>query len=348
MLPGGDPQFYGLLFVLLGLYAGMLAFFANAKHIAIGADRIVISRAFRTETVPQSDIVGYWRGLYRIRLETTTSQGLIKFMPALLDDPRVAPFFAGLVNLDAAAENDPALGPTLEARRKRLRGLRWRQVTLNSVVLVMMAVFFAAMIAGSRDSVFWQIVIAGWVAMAAAVPLIAIAISALHRKLPVFGLCSPVEGTDIFFLVLGPGSALLLAAMADVNLFDLDKALIAAATIGIALALVTLLADPRTRRIKAFGALAVLFAIWGYGLLVESNSVFDPGPGETYQAQVETKHRSDNMYYVNVGPWGPMKNGAELSVYEDDYKTVRAGGTVTVYLCHGRFGLRYYDIAPCN
>jgi hypothetical protein len=272
---------------------------------------------------------------------------LIEFPPALLDDTRVAPFFAGLVNLDAAPESDPALGPTLEARRKRLRELRWREVTLRSAVLVMVAVFFAAMIAGSPNSVLWQIVIAAWVVVAAAVPLIAIAISAAHRKLPAFGLCSPVEGTDIFFLVLGPGGALVLAAIADVNLLDFGKALIAAATVGIALAFVTLLADPRTRRVKAFGTLTMLFAIWGYGLLVESNSVFDPGPGEAYKVLATAKHRSGNMYYVTVAPWGPMKDGAELSVYKDDYKTVRASGTVTVYLCHGRFGLRYYDIAPC-
>jgi hypothetical protein len=350
VITGLDRQFYVLAPLMLAGLFSLLAYNARVSRIDIWPDRVEVSNAIRNRAFPKADIVGYRRSLFRgkivLVLKTFDRKRTRTIRGDLTGDPVLAEFLNGIPYLDAALENNSALGDTLEARRDYVRAIRWRALFLNSLGYLTLIVWLALMLAGDVHALFWQITATAFVVAAIAAPFVAIAVSFAARNLPLLSLRRDDSGASITPLLASSG-VLALSALADVNILDWDKTLLYSAALAALLLLLLFVVDRRTRIWAVFSDVVTIFALYAYGTVTETNTILDRGRPQVFQAKVLAKDKHDRLYHVTVGPWGPFPQGGEIGVFEGTYADIRVGQKADIYLCPGFYGIRYYDIGSC-
>jgi hypothetical protein len=89
---------------------------------------------------------------------------------------------------------------------------------------------------------------------------------------------------------------------------------------------------------------------YGYGLAAAADTIPDRATPANYSVTVENKHEShgrSTSYYLDLGPWGPMRGPNSLSVPLSIYDAATIGDQVCLELRPGVLRVRWYQMVPC-
>jgi hypothetical protein len=105
-------------------------------------------------------------------------------------------------------------------------------------------------------------------------------------------------------------------------------------------------ADPSLRGQKGrIAGLLVFSMIYGWGITIEADTLFDRSSGTTFVASVEGKHMDTGKgttYHLDLDAWGPKKSSNSLRVRPATYDAVRRGDSVNLVVKSGTLGIRWY------
>lgn len=153
--------------------------------------------------------------------------------------------------------------------------------------------------------------------------------------------------------VIVPGLVLLMRAVSDVGVLDLQRTLIFAAVTAVVLGWAALLCDTAMRARPWNALLLVLLGCaYGYGTVVLANSRLDFAPGDVYHVPVLARHVSrgsrSTSYYLRLDRWGPRTEPADVRVSAELYREVEPGTTVCVHHGPGALGISWYEVDLCG
>ena len=244
-------------------------------------------------------------------------------------------------SFEAAVSADPELGATPEDRQRRLA--RARSI--------------------ARMAVWANAALIGWtflyprpyglvILLLVALPWIALWIVA--REPGIYGFNAPRNSArpDLTVLLISPGFLLMGRALMDVQILDWQRLLWWAVLVTICLAGAIVRALPAVRE-KPGPALLTLLLLgaYGYGACALGNALLDRFPAASYTAQVYGKHVTGGRQKtpeIRLGPWGPRKAAADVTVPWELYRGIRIGETVCVRVHPGALGVPWYRVARCQ
>jgi hypothetical protein len=149
---------------------------------------------------------------------------------------------------------------------------------------------------------------------------------------------------------VGPGLCLLLLSLGQHLLHWTDAIPIAAVT-AIALWGAAVTVEPAYRN-KLRSSMSFLFLVlpYGFGAVVNLNTVLDHSPAREFQTQVVSKpaQSGNNPRMLYLASWGPVGETREVPVGGSLYRSVEQGDTVCVDLRRGAFGITWYDVHACD
>jgi hypothetical protein len=90
-------------------------------------------------------------------------------------------------------------------------------------------------------------------------------------------------------------------------------------------------------------------SVYGFGGIMQINSVYDQSALHTYKVKVLDKHSvigKSTSYYLTIDQWGPVNNYRESAVDKSVYDGMAIGGTVKVTLKNGFLNIPWYHVAP--
>lgn len=150
-----------------------------------------------------------------------------------------------------------------------------------------------------------------------------------------------------------PGIVLMVRALSDVGVLDLERTLIFAAVTAFVLGWAALMCDAAVRARPWNALLLMLFGCaYGYGTVVLANSQLDFAPGDVYHVQVLGRHVSrgsrSTTYYLRLDRWGPRTEQADVRVSADLYREAEPGTTVCVHRGPGALGISWYAVDLCG
>ncbi|HWZ62845.1 MAG TPA: hypothetical protein VNX02_07485 [Steroidobacteraceae bacterium] len=153
--------------------------------------------------------------------------------------------------------------------------------------------------------------------------------------------------------VIIPGLVLLVRAVSDVGVLDLERALIFAAVTAFVLGWAALRCDAAMRA-RPWNALRLMLlgCAYGYGTVVLANSQLDFAPGDEYRVAVLARHVSrgsrSTSYYLRLDRWGPRTGPADVRVSAQLYRDAQPGTTVCVHRGPGALGIPWYAVDLCG
>ena len=150
-----------------------------------------------------------------------------------------------------------------------------------------------------------------------------------------------------FFTVFG----VWVAVLRDFNLYELGSkawlllvgGMILAAVICIVVCWPAIVTS--SKKILTYPCIVVMAGLYSYSLLVYSNCYYDRSDPEVYPVEITGKRESSGRttsYYLSLSPWGPYKNGKEISVPRSFYVAVKEQDPVNVVAKKGKWGLPWF------
>jgi hypothetical protein len=154
--------------------------------------------------------------------------------------------------------------------------------------------------------------------------------------------------------VIIPGLVLMMRALMDVGVLDIERALIFAAMAAALLTWAAIMSDAAARA-RPWSALLLLLLLlgcaYGYGAVVLGDRLLDSSPGENFRVGVLARHVSrgrNTSYHLTLERWGPRTEPAEVRVSRDLYLQSPPGSTVCVHRGPGALGISWYDVFGCG
>jgi hypothetical protein len=343
----GFVMFAMALFFLYGLLETH-----KAKHI-ITADSLLYEGALRRKAIPLANIKGYridqqYTNFYsnnpadpsiRIGYTSENYEAMQRWFADRypdLDQQEQAHATALLVA-------DTSLGTSPEDREATLTSAQRTAQYLNIVGgAVAVWLFFLP-----EEHYRWAM------ALALAVPLLAA--GALWRHA---GVLRPDERRNsaypsVAIALTAPSALLLLRGMLDFELLAYAPLWIWVAGIVGALALALVGGSWHFVR-RNDGRLGLLFSVlfiavmYGFGAAISYNCAFDESLATRYKTQVINKHCSSGKtttYYLEVKPWGPRTEAADIIVDRNFYQRKSPGDPISVYLKAGQLQVPWFQAA---
>lgn len=98
---------------------------------------------------------------------------------------------------------------------------------------------------------------------------------------------------------------------------------------------------------------ATLFigGIYGWGVTATADSVLDKSVPASFAAMVADKHEvyhRGTSYYLDLAPWGPIKEPVNVRVPQDTYDSAVIGGQVCLELRPGSLNVHWYRLVDCD
>lgn len=339
-----------------GLY---LLFAASREHVRLSAEQLDYFNGFSTSTVRKCDVEGYrrlnrfsWRRRSRVSLviELKPVGAAPVHLPLwILEHPDVAPWFAGLKDIDAEAEAEchvveaatPAFGADPNARVARAQFLKR---LIGGVTVLGFAALAVAFLANG----------ASW----AAVPLMALPFIAVLLDIAYPGQLrflddqSEVDARpSMFQLVMFPAlflSFLVLERLQLVTYHPLFLPALAAAVI--AVFYVRLRSPGMDWSAMLFGFGVCVFFYTG-SALAYADEMFDTAPTRIVSTVVvdhHVNHGRSTSYTVSVAPWRAGGGATDFSVTSAEYLAWGLGATVCVREGKGALGWAWVKLKSCR
>lgn len=157
----------------------------------------------------------------------------------------------------------------------------------------------------------------------------------------------------IFWALFSASAGICLRSMRDYSIFSYTKIWLPALLLT-ALYLIMIIyrnTEFNFSKIKKyttlFGLAIILFGS-SYGTIISLNCMNDTKEPEVFSTPVLHKRISSGKstsYYIELPPWGPQKERAEISVSKKLYQQLNDTDTVTIRLFEGRFNIPWFVIA---
>jgi hypothetical protein len=341
-----------LVFIAATLVLGSAAAltYAFRAQMTIGRDTFEFRRLFQTIRLSRADILGrrYNMGRsakYPVLVRRHGAPLVLQPNDFGLDGWFDA-WFLALPDLDAqehAAEldaiaKDASLGVTTQERLDKLADARRLAKGLN-VLAVAVALWVFAFPHPYP------------LAIAAIVPLPWIAAAMLWARPGLYQLDSRPGDVkaSVFGLVLAPIAALIMRALLDASLIDLEALYVWGVAVGLA-TLLAFVAAPVGKSRRAALIMLPFFLAYGVSMVALADMAWDSASPKTYRTKVIGKYvqrGKSRTYYLELARWNPAIDKDEAKVSSSYYYSVAKGDAVCVYLHAGTFGLRWMQVASC-
>ncbi len=152
--------------------------------------------------------------------------------------------------------------------------------------------------------------------------------------------------------VIVPGFVLLMRAVSDVGVLDIERALIFATVTAALLVWAAMMSDAAARARPWSALLLLLLACaYGYGAVVLADCLLDSAPGENFRVAVLASHVSrgrNTSYHLLLDRWGPRSAPADVTVSRDLYGRAPPGSMVCVHRGPGALGISWYVVRGCG
>jgi hypothetical protein len=327
------------------------------SRVVLTTNAIESYGAFTVRRLARGDIAG--RRLLRLNY----GQSVVELVPrepgmrtlklspsSLKTDAALDEWLSSLPDLDireaeaARAEitSDHELGQTPEERLARLARAKKLAAMFNGLT-------WAAAIWGF----FYPQPYAAAVLVAALLPLAALGLAAKSHGLYRLDARRNDPRPNLAAAMYLPGFVLLMRAVQDVGVLDLQPALVYAVLATIIVCWVAMLCDPtlRSRRSAAI-ALCALMGAYGYGVVALGDTLLDGAAGQNFRVPVLAMHCTrgsrSTSYYLTLAPLGPRTQPGDVSVGPALYALTRPGGQVCVHQGPGALGIGWYVVRTCD
>lgn len=152
--------------------------------------------------------------------------------------------------------------------------------------------------------------------------------------------------------VMFPGFVLALRAASDINVIFTAWAMTAMA-IATALLILALFSVDSTLKSQRGTAISICFLMvaYGYGAVLQADTLLDRKPAQIYRAIVAGKHVASGKttsYYIDPQSWGPDHKALEIEVGRQTFDAIAVGDTADIALRHGALGVQWYYLAGWN
>lgn len=323
------------------------------NRTVLGTDYVEVTRWGNTQRVPKMALAGmrmtvgrYGLAHYKL-IPTDAAAKPISFVVAANKRAQAAAALAGLKDLDKAdfegamqrIKNDDAFGATQDERMATLANEKRQTLVANWVAggIGAWGIFYP-------HPHEWAVA-ANAAAFAA---LILVTVLKQGRWRFEANKNDPRPSAQIGLWI--GAAALLVRSIFDVDTFDWLPWLSAGAGVGLAAAVLALMAFAEVKKAGSIIAAGILGAMFGIGAVGEANAIFDASPGQVYQTQITDKYESHgrtSSYDLVLGPWGPSNGGSETVSY-DVYSQFNVGDTACVSLHTGALHMRWYVMLRCE
>lgn len=362
-LLGGQMRTPGALAGLAAAATGIAAFGGwmllgvLRSKVVLSEEGVTMQGPLRVRRMARADIAGrrtlslqYGQKVLVLSSKTPGVRELKISMSGMRRDALWDAWFGALPDLDveearaleAEVAANPELGQTPEERLGRLAAAKKTANVLN------MATYGAAAWAYIYPRPYDLAIL-----VLAALPWLAIVLVAKSSGLFRIDSRRGEPRPTVAVAILTPGFVLLLRALRDVAVLDLERALIFAALTAALLTWAALMSDAtlRAQRLQAL-LLLTLGCAYGYGTVVLANRELDFGAGEQYRVEVLARHVSrgsrSTTYHLLLDRWGPRADPDDVSVTRDLYELAEPGTRVCVHRGPGAFGIPWFGVAWCG
>jgi hypothetical protein len=149
-----------------------------------------------------------------------------------------------------------------------------------------------------------------------------------------------------------PGMVLMVRALTDYDVVDLQPLLAWTALASILIAALLALSDPALRRRWFHPAvMLLLMAPYPAGALTAANALLDRAPAEVFRVAVVGKRITSGKRKsceLRLAAWGPREEEENVEVGRALYREVEVGDTVCVQLRPGALGVRWFQVKSCE
>jgi hypothetical protein len=154
---------------------------------------------------------------------------------------------------------------------------------------------------------------------------------------------------SVALAVMSPGFVLMYRAAIDINIiFTVWAVLAMAATAGVLIAALFRV-DPSLKANRGSGiAICALMLAYGYGAVVEANTLLDRKPADIYRTVILGKHvdhGKSTTYYLDPEPWGPEHKARSFEVGGTTFGAIGIGDTANIALRRGALGVQWFYLA---
>ncbi len=163
----------------------------------------------------------------------------------------------------------------------------------------------------------------------------------LFRLNPFRASAYPTVAYALFFITL----AIALRAYNDVQLLDYGLIWGWSGAVALPVFLIMFFTSQefitkKTKNLRGAPIVAVLLALYGYGISALANVMFDTSIPATFTAKILEKREANQhtkVYYLTLAPWGPLVKADEIFVTQDIYEKIVIGDSVSLQLYAGAF-----------
>ncbi len=144
-----------------------------------------------------------------------------------------------------------------------------------------------------------------------------------------------------------PAMGVGLRAMLDDGVVDWILAAVAGGVVALGLLLLVLAVEHRLK----WGQMAVMMAVcyaYGWGGLIYLNMHFDNAPAKTYPVRVLSLETGEHGNPVKVTAWASRPSGNTVTVGDRDYRELKVGGTMCIFVFPGAARIPWYQYGPCK
>jgi hypothetical protein len=339
-----------LAFFLLGAY---LVVAMLKSKIILTADAIELHEPFVTKQLLRSQIAG-WRVIptqYVPTLEFTPRDPhakKLKFAFTIKSDAAFQSWLATLRNLDAEElaesraelETNQELGFTEEQRSDRLASAANCAKYLNFITY-----------AAAAWGWFYPQPYSAAILVCSVLPLAAIFLGLRAKGVYQFDGRRNDVRPSLALPVIVPGAVLSIRALYDLSLLHWQKLVAPVLFVTIVLTAFIASADPSiARRRWPLLAIFLLSAFYGAGATTLANALLDRSEPQIYETKILHKHVSTGRHTsweLELAPWGPQNQSAEVSVPRTLYNSVQPGDIVCIQYHPGTLKIPWYLVALC-
>jgi Leucine-rich repeat (LRR) protein len=152
-------------------------------------------------------------------------------------------------------------------------------------------------------------------------------------------------------------ATLALFASAKINTFDWQRVLLFGVIFGLTAGLATLgdsssfTLGRNSPKVWAYTKRLFFSVLWGIGVTIYFNQLFDKGHPTIFQAPITEKiteyHSGVRYHRLRIGPWGPKTDSEKIDIPFNIYNTVSVGQAICVKLYRGALTARWYQVSLC-
>jgi len=340
-------------FLLMGAY---LLFYTLRAQVTLRQDDIELTELTSTTTLRRDQILGYRSRpgsqgpptLILIPREGAGKKLTIASMFAF--DQAFHDWISTLPNLDVRdaeeeqkdIESNPELGTTPAERESKINEARTVCRVLN--ILTFPVCLWAWLYPHPYELA---------VATTLLLPWVAVYVTARYKGVVVINQKSrndPHPNVGLPFIV--PGLMLVPRVIIDMPPLTWQKPVLLGALVAGFLAYAAYVVDKAIQKQRAIAfVLFMLSFAYGYGVVMETNAMFDRMPATIYLTTVTQKyitHGKSSSYHLVLAPWGPMQRGDNVTVTRSFYNDRSVGGPVCIALRSGALSIPWYSVHPCE